>query len=113
MKFGVWDFLIIGVAVAFLIVYIISKDQAAKDFCLTLSAANQLERRMKDAKASSRDTRIYLFIFALLFLSYAACILNYFAFHSNLIHKVCLILYLGIMLFNLFLLNKKRQSLVH
>ena len=117
MKFGVWDFLIIGVAVAFLIVYIISKDQDAKDFCLTmiigLSAANQLERRMKDAKASSRDTRIYLFIFDLLFLSYAACILNYFAFHSNLIDKVCLILYLVIMLFTLVLLNKKRQSLVH
>ena len=52
-------------------------------------------------------------VFYLLFLSYAACILNYFAFHSNLIDKACLILYLGIMLFNLFLLNKKRQSLVH
>ena len=116
MKLSVWDFLSIGVAVAFFIVYLLSKDQATKDFCMTmiigLSAASQLERRMKDAKASSGDSRIYLFSFALLFLSYGACILNYFVFRSNLIDKVCLILYLGIMLFNLALRNKKRQSLV-
>ena len=117
MKLGIWDFLNIGVAVAFFIVYLISKEQAAKDFCMTmiigLGAAAQLENRMKEAKESSRDNRIYLFSFALLFLSYGACILNYFVFHTNLINRVCLILYIGIMLFNLVLLNKKRQSLVH
>ena len=116
MKLSVWDFLIIGVAVAFFVVYLISKDQAAKDFCQTmimgLGAASLLERRMKDEKASLKDNRVYQFSFALLFLSYGASILNYFVFHTNLIHRVCLILYIGIMLFNLVLLNKKRQSLV-
>ena len=116
MKLSVWDFLNIGVAVAFFIVYLISKEQATKDFCMTmiigLGAAAQLERRMKDEKTSLKDNRVYLFSFALLFLSYAACILNYFVFHTNLINRACLILYIGIMLFNLFFLNKKRQSLV-
>ena len=54
MKLSVWDFLSIGVAVAFFIVFLISKEQATKDFCLTmiigLGAAAQLERRMKDEK---------------------------------------------------------------
>ena len=117
MKLGIWDFLSIGVAVAFLIVYLISKEQATKDFCSTmilgLSAAALLERRMKDEKTSLKDNRVYQLSFALLFLSYGACILNYFVFHTNLIDRVCLILYIGIMLFNLVLLNKKRQSLVH
>ena len=116
MKLSVWDFLSIGVAVAFFIVFLISKEQATKDFCSTmiigLGAAAQLERRMKDEKTSLKDNRVYLFSFALLFLSYAACILNYFVFHTNLIDRVCLILYIGIMLFNLVLPNKKRQSLV-
>ena len=116
MKLGVWDFLIIGVAVAFFVVYLISKDQAAKDFCQTmimgLGAASLLERRMKDEKASLKDNRVYQFSFALLFLSYGASILNYFIFHTNLINRACLILYIGIMLINLVLLNKKRQSLV-
>ena len=116
MKLSVWDFLIIGVAVAFFVVYLISKDQAAKDFCQTmiigLGAASQLERRMKDEKASLKDNRVYQFSFALLFLSYGASILNYFIFHTNLINRACLILYIGIMLINLVLLNKKRQSLV-
>ena len=116
MKLSVWDFLIIGVAVAFFVVYLISKDQAAKDFCQTmimgLGAASLLERRMKDVKASLKDNRVYQFSFALLFLSYGASILNYFIFHTNLINRACLILYIGIMLINLVLLNKKRQSLV-
>ena len=116
MKLSVWDFLIIGVAVAFFVVYLISKDQAAKDFCQTmimgLGAASLLERRMKDEKASLKDNRVYQFSFALLFLSYGASILNYFIFHTNLINRACLILYIGIMLINLVLLNKKRQSLV-
>ena len=116
MKLSVWDFLIIGVAVAFFVVYLISKEQAAKDFCQTmimgLGAASLLERRMKDEKASLKDNRVYQFSFALLFLSYGASILNYFIFHTNLINRACLILYIGIMLFNLFFLNKKRQSLV-
>ena len=116
MKLSVWDFLSIGVAVAFLFVFLFSKEQATKDFCSTmiigLGAAAQLERRMKDEKTSLKDNRVYLFSFALLFLSYAACILNYFVFHTNLIDRVCLILYIGIMLFNLVLPNKKRQSLV-
>ena len=116
MKLSVWDFLSIGVAVAFLFVFLFSKEQATKDFCSTmiigLGAASQLERRMKDEKTSLKDNRVYLFSFALLFLSYAACILNYFVFHTNLIDRVCLILYIGIMLFNLVLPNKKRQSLV-
>ena len=117
MKLGIWDFLSIGVAVAFLIVYLISKEQATKDFCSTmifgLSAAALLERRMKDEKTSLKDNRVYQLSFALLFLSYGACILNYIVFHTNLVDRVCLILYIGIMLFNLVLLNKKRQSLVH
>jgi hypothetical protein len=116
MKLSVWDFLSIGVAVAFLIVYLISKEQATKDFCMTmiigLGAAGQLERRMKDEKTSLKDNRVYQFSFALLFLSYGASILNYFVFHTNLINRVCLILYIGIMLFNLVLPNKNRQSLV-
>ena len=116
MKLSVWDFLSIGVAVAFLFVFLFSKEQATKDFCSTmiigLGAAAQLERRMKDEKTSLKDNRVYLFSFALLFLSYAACILNYFVFHTNLIDRVCLILYIGIMLFNLVLPNKNRQSLV-
>ena len=116
MKLSVWDFLNIGVAVAFFIVYLISKEQAAKDFCMTmiigLGAASQLERRMKDEKTSLKDNRVYQFSFVLLFLSYGACILNYFVFHTNLINRACLILYIGILLFNLFFLNKKRQSLV-
>ena len=116
MKLSVWDFLIIGVAVAFFVVYLISKDQAAKDFCQTmimgLGAASLLERRMKDEKASLKDNRVYQFSFALLFLSYGASILNYFIFHTNLINRACLILYIGIMLINLFFLNKKRQSSV-
>ena len=116
MKLSVWDFLSIGVAVAFLFVFLFSKEQATKDFCSTmiigLGAAAQLERRMKDEKTSLKDNRVYLFSFALLFLSYAACILNYFVFHTNLIDRVCLILYIGIMLFNLVLPNKKRQNLV-
>ena len=116
MKLSVWYFLIIGVAVAFFVVYLISKDQAAKDFCQTmimgLGAASLLERRMKDEKASLKDNRVYQFSFALLFLSYGASILNYFIFHTNLINRACLILYIGIMLINLVLLNKKRQSLV-
>ena len=116
MKLGVWDFLSIGVAVAFFVVYLISKDQATKDFCQTmimgLVAASQLERRMKDEKTSLKDNRVYQFSFALLFLSFGACILNYFIFHTNLINRACLILYIGIMLINLVLLNKKRQSLV-
>ena len=117
MKLGVWDFLSIGVAVAFFIVFLISKEQATKDFCSTmifgLGAAAQLERRMKDEKTSLKDNRVYQFSFALLFLSYGACILNYFVFHTNLINGICLILYIGIMLFNLVLPNKKRQSLDH
>ena len=116
MKLSVWDFLSIGVAVAFFIVYLISKEQATKDFCSTmifgLSAAAQLERRMKDEKTSLKDNRVYQFSFALLFLSYGACILNYFVFHTNLINRACLILYIGFMLFNLVLLDKKRKSLV-
>lgn len=116
MKLGIWDFLSIGVAVAFLIVYLISKEQATKDFCSTmifgLGAAGQLERRMKDEKTSLKDNRVYQFSFALLFLSYGASILNYFVFHTNLINRVCLILYIGIMLFSLVLPNKNRQSLV-
>ena len=116
MKLSVWDFLNIGVAVAFFIVYLISKDQATKDLCMTmifgLGAASQLERSLKDEKASLKENRVYQFSFALLFLSYGACILNYFVFHTNLINRVCLILYIGIMIFNLFFLNKKRQSLV-
>ena len=116
MKLSVWDFLNIGVAVAFFIVYLISKEQATKDFCSTmifgLSAAAQLERRMKDEKTSLKDNRVYQFSFALLFLSYGACILNYFVFHTNLINRACLILYIGFMLFNLVLLDKKRKSLV-
>ena len=32
MKLSVWDFLSIGVAVAFFIVFLISKEQATKDF---------------------------------------------------------------------------------
>ena len=116
MKLGIWDFLSIGVAVAFFIVFLISKEQATKDFCMTmiigLGAAGQLERRMKDEKTSLKDNRVYQFSFALLFLSYGACILNYFVFHTNLINRACLILYIGIMLFNLVLPNKKRQSLV-
>lgn len=116
MKLSVWDFLNIGVAVAFFIVYLISKDQATKDFCMTmifgLGAASQLERSLKDEKASLKENRVYQFSFALLFLSYGACILNYFVFHTNLINRVCLILYIGIMLFNLVLPNKNRQSLV-
>ena len=36
MKLSVWDFLSIGVAVAFFIVFLISKEQAAKDFCMTM-----------------------------------------------------------------------------
>jgi len=116
MKLSVWDFLNIGVAVAFFIVYLISKEQAAKDFCITmiigLGAASQLERRMKDEKTSLKDSRVYQFSFALLFLSYGACILNYFVFHTNLINRICMILYLCVVLFNLFFLNKKRQSLV-
>lgn len=116
MKLSVWDFLSIGVAVAFLIVFLISKEQTTKDFCSTmifgLGAAAQLERRMKDEKASLKDNRVYQLSFALVFLSYGACILNYFVFHTNLINRVCMILYLGIMLFNLVLPNKKRQSLV-
>ena len=117
MKLSVWDFLSTGVAVAFFIVFWISKEQATKDFCLTmiigLGAAALLERRMKDEKTSLKDNRVYQLSFALLFLSYGACILNYFVFHTNLVDRVCLILYIGIMLFNLVLLNKKRQSLVH
>ena len=117
MKLGIWDFLSIGVAVAFFIVFLISKEQATKDFCSTmifgLGAAAQLERRMKDDKTSLKDNRVYQFSFALLFLSYGASILNYFVFHTNLINRVCLILYIGIMLFNLVLPNKNRQSLVH
>ena len=117
MKLRFWDFLSIGVAIAFLIVFFISKEQAAKDLCMTmiigLGAAAQLERRMKDEKTSLKDNRVYQFSFVLLFLSYGACILNYFVFHTNLINRVCMILYLGIMLFNLVLPNKKRQSLVH
>ena len=116
MKLGVWDFLLIGVAVAFLIVFLFSKEQATKEFCSTmifgLSAAAQLERRMKDEKTSLKDNRVYQFSFVLLFLSYGASILNYFVFHTNLIDRVCMILYIGIMLFNLVLPNKKRQSLV-
>ena len=116
MKLSVWDFLSIGVAVAFFIVYLISKEQATKDFCSTmifgLSAAAQLERRIKDEKTSLKDNRVYQFSFALLFLSYGACILNYFVFHTNLINRACLILYIGFMLFNLVLLDKKRKSLV-
>ena len=116
MKLSVWDFLSIGVAVAFFIVFLISKEQATKDFCMTmiigLGAAGQLERSLKDEKASLKENRVYQFSFALLFLSYGACILNYFVFHTNLINRVCLILYIGIMIFNLFFLNKKRQSLV-
>ena len=116
MKLSVWDFLSIGVAVAFFIVYLISKEQATKDFCSTmifgLSAAAQLERRMKDEKTSLKDNRVYQFSFALLFLSYGACILNYFVFHTNLINRACLILYIGFLLFNLVLLDKKRKSLV-
>ena len=116
MKLSVWDFLSIGVAVAFFIVFWISKEQTTKDFCMTmiigLGAAGQLERRMKDEKTSLKDNRVYQFSFALLFLSYGACILNYFVFHTNLINRACLILYIGILLFNLFFLNKKRQSLV-
>lgn len=116
MKLSVWDFLSIGVAVAFLFVFLFSKEQATKDFCSTmifgLGAAAQLERRMKDEKTSLKDNRVYQFSFALLFLSYGACILNYFVFHTNLINRACLILYIGILLFNLFFLNKKRQSLV-
>jgi len=116
MKLGIWDFLSIGVAVAFFIVFLISKEQATKDFCMTmiigLGAAGQLERRMKDEKTSLKDNRVYQFSFALLFLSYGASILNYFVFHTNLINRVCLILYIGIMLFNLVLPNKNRQSLV-
>ena len=76
MKLSVWDFLNIGVAVAFFIVYLISKEQAAKDFCMTmiigLGAVSQLERRMKDEKTSLKDNRVYQFSFALLFLSYGA-----------------------------------------
>ena len=117
MKLRFWDFLSIGVAIAFLIVFFISKEQAAKDLCMTmiigLGVSGQLERRMKDEKTSLKDNRVYQFSFALLFLSYGACILNYFVFHTNLINRVCMILYLGIMLFNLVLPNKKRQSLVH
>ena len=116
MKLGVWDFLNIGVAVAFFIVFLISKEQAAKDFCMTmiigLGAASQLERSLKDEKTSLKDNRVYQFSFALLFLSYGACILNYFVFHTNLINRACLILYIGFMLFNLVLLDKKRKSLV-
>ena len=116
MKLSVWDFLSIGVAVAFFIVFLISKEQAAKDFCMTmiigLGAAGQLERSLKDEKTSLKDNRVYQFSFALLFLSYGACILNYFVFHTNLINRICLILYIGIMLFNLVLPNKKSQSLV-
>ena len=116
MKLSVWDFLNIGVAVAFFIVYLISKDQATKDFCMTmifgLGAASQLERSLKDEKASLKENRVYQFSFALLFLSYGACILNYFVFHTNLINRACLILYIGFMLFNLVLLDKKRKSLV-
>jgi len=101
---------------ALFIVFLISKEQATKDFCMTmiigLGAAGQLERRMKDEKTSLKDNRVYQFSFALLFLSYGACILNYFVFHTNLINRACLILYIGILLFNLFFLNKKRQSLV-
>ena len=112
MKLSVWDFLSIGVAVAFFIVFLISKEQATKDFCMTmiigLGAAGQLERSMKDEKTSLKDNRVYQFSFALLFLSYGACILNYFVFHTNLINRACLILYIGILLFNLFFLNKKR-----
>lgn len=115
MKLSVWDFLSIGVAVAFLIVYLISKEQATKDFCMTmiigLGAAGQLERRMKDEKTSLKDNRVYQFSFALLFLSYGASILNYFVFHTNLINRVCLILYIGIMLFNLVLLEQKKTKL--
>ena len=117
MKLGIWDFLSIGVAVAFIIVYLISKEQATKVFCSTmifgLNAVAQLERRMKDEKTSLKDNRVYQFSFALVFLSYGACILNYFVFHTNLINGICLILYIGIMLFNLVLPNKKRQSLDH
>jgi hypothetical protein len=117
MKLGIWDFLSIGVVVAFFIVYLISKEQATKVFCMTmilgLNPAAQLERRMKDEKTSLKDNRVYQFSFALLFLSYGACILNYFVFHTNLINGICLILYIGIMLFNLVLPNKKRQSLDH
>ena len=113
MKLGVWDFLSIGVAVAFFIVFWISKEQATKDFCMTmiigLGAAGQLERSLKDEKTSLKDNRVYQFSFALVFLSYGACIL----FHTNLINGICLILYIGIMLFNLVLPNKKRQSLDH
>ena len=116
MKLGVWDFLNIGVAVAFFTVFLISKEQAAKDFCMTmiigLGATSQLERSLKDEKASLKDNRVYQFSFALLFLSYGACILNYFVFHTNLINRACLIIYISILLFNLFFLNKKRQSSV-
>ena len=116
MKLSVWDLLNIGVAVAFFIVFLISKEQAAKDFCMTmiigLGAAGQLERSLKDEKTSLKDNRVYQFSFALLFLSYGACVLNYFVFHTNLINRICLILYIGIMLFNLVLPNKKSQSLV-
>ena len=117
MKLRFWDFLNIGVAVAFFIVYLISKEQAAKDFCMTmiigLGAAAQLENRMKDEKTFLKDNRVYQFSFALLFLSYGACILNYFVFHTELINRICMVLYLCVVLFNLFCLNKKRQSLVH